>query len=238
MGFDIDFYRLNRETFKEKFLKLEKSDEFLSFNNFIEQENISEQRTYFKTDAAVIIQKIKEDSLLLKRYELDDILDYIYENAVGKGFSSYETDDERFINLLKQFGFELVHEISRGCASFFALNLGDSDVLQGYEFWDEGERDSVNLKKEEFLSKLDYILLLHAKLQLKDIESEAEKNEFLAIIDDLEKNELLNKAVQNDIESALKDEKLKDNSWLIFYHAKKLKSKFEKIDDDVAIFCY
>ncbi|MFD1605076.1 hypothetical protein ACFSJW_00625 [Flavobacterium artemisiae] len=238
MGFDIDFYRLNRETLKERFQKLEESDECLSFANYIEQVNIAEKRTYFKTDADLIIQKIKEDSLLLKSYELDDLLDYIYETAVGKGFSSYETDDERFVSLSKQFGFELIHEISRGCASVFALNMGDSDVLKGYEFWDKGNRHSVNLKKDEFLNKLDYIILLHAKLQLLDAESEADKNEFSAIIDTLENNELLKKVVENDLESALRDEKQKDNSWSIFYNVNELKSKFGKIDDDVAIFYY
>lgn len=232
MGHHVDFYLLKRDTLTAKFIELEKEkDEFAFFKNYLIEKNIIEGNTYSATDASIIIQKVKEDTLLLNRDELSDIKNYIHEVSVGYG---YNPEDERFVKKMLEFGFELIHDISHGCASLFLLSLGDSESVN-YSGWNYDERDSANLEREEFTRELEYIMLLHSKMQLKGCDNLVEKNGLIVTIENLEKNELLTNVVESHFDSAMKDENLVNNSESILFNAVELSRKIENTRDGIII---
>lgn len=235
MGCDVDFYLLKRDVLVAKFIELEKNDDdYIFFKNYLIEKNIIEGNTYSKTDANILIQKIKTDTLLLKRDELYYIRSYIFEVSVGIKKYGYIPEDKRFVKKMKQFGFELIHEISHGCASLFLLSLGDSESVD-YSSWNYDERDRMNLKKEEFLRELDYIILLHSKIQLRECDDLDKKNELIGTINNLEKNELLKNIVESHFDTAMEDEKLMNNSWTILFNARELTKKVETVEDGIII---
>jgi hypothetical protein len=233
MGCHVDFYLLKRDILKAKFIELEKEgDRYVFFRNYLIEKNINEGNTYSATDASIIIQKVKEDTLLLNRDELSDIKNYIYEVSVGY---SYDPEDERFVKKMREFGFELIHDISHGCASLFLISLGDSESLD-YSSWNYDERDRMNLERDEFSQELEYIMLLHSKIQLNECDNLNEKNKLIVTIENLEKNELLNNVVESHFDSVMKDERLMNNSESILFNAVELSRKIENIKDGIVIF--
>jgi hypothetical protein len=234
MGCDVGFYILKRDILTTKFIEVEKEEEFVFFNQVIAKRNIIEGNTYSKTNASVIIQKIKNDTLLLTHDELSHIEDYIYEISVGIEKYGYNPEDQRFVEKMKQFGFELIHFISHGCASLFLLSLGDSESVD-YSSWNYDLRDRMNLTKEEFLKELDYIVLLHSKIQLMECDNLDEKNELITIIKNLEKEELLKSVVESHFDTAIENERLVNESSSILFNALKLIKKVETVEDGVII---
>ncbi|KOP40062.1 hypothetical protein DBB36_09500 [Flavobacterium sp. WLB] len=233
MGCHVDFYLLKRDILKAKFIELEKEeDKYAFFRNYLIEKNIKEGDTYSATDASIIIQKVKEDTLLLNRDELNDIKNYIYEVSVGWG---YNPENERFVKKMHEFGFELIHDISHGCASLFLLSLGDSESVD-YSSWNYDERDRMNIERDEFTRELEYIMLLHSKIQLNECDNLDEKNELIVTIENLEKNELLNNVVESHFDSAMEDERLVSNSESILFNAVELSRKIENIRDGIVIF--
>ncbi|SEN55279.1 hypothetical protein SAMN05444671_1813 [Flavobacterium sp. CF108] len=233
MGCHVDFYLLKRDILKAKFIELEKEeDKYAFFRNYLIEKNTNEGNTYSATDASIIIQKVKEDTLLLNRDELSDIKNYIYEVSVGYG---YNPENERFVKKMHEFGFELIHDISHGCASLFLLSLGDSESVD-YSSWNYDERDRTNLERDEFTRELEYIMLLHSKIQLNECDNLDEKNELIVTIENLEKNELLNNVVESHFDSAMEDERLLNNSESILFNAVELIRKIENIRDGIVIF--
>ncbi|MBJ2123254.1 hypothetical protein JC605_03000 [Flavobacterium sp. IB48] len=223
---------MKRDILRAKFIELEKEeDKYAFFRNYLIEKNIKEGNTYSSTDASIIIQKVKEDTLLLNRHELSDIKNYIYEVSVGY---SYNPENEIFIRKMREFGFELIHDISHGCASLFLLSLGDSESVD-YSSWNYDERDRMNLKREEFIQELDYIILLHSKIQLNECDNLDEKNELIATIENLEKNELLYSVIESHFDSAMEDEKLVNNSESILFNAVELNRKIENTKDGIII---
>lgn len=136
---------------------------------------------------------------------------------------------------MHEFGFELIHDISHGCASLFLISLGDSESLD-YSSWNYDERDRMNLERDEFIRELEYIMLLHSKIQLIECDNLDEKNELIVTIENLEKNELLNNVVESHFDSAMKDERLMNNSESILFNAVELSKKIENIKDGIVIF--
>ncbi|WP_343696431.1 hypothetical protein [Flavobacterium sp.] len=235
MGCYVDFYLLKRDILTAKFIELEKEeDKYTFFRNYLIEKNIKEGNTYSATDASIIIQKVKEDTLLLNRDELSDVKNYIYEVSIGYR-QGYNPEDERFVKKMHEFGFELIHDISHGCASLFLISLGDSESLD-YSSWNYDERDRMNLERDEFIRELEYIMLLHSKIQLIECDNLDEKNELIVTIENLEKNELLNNVVESHFDSAMKDERLMNNSESILFNAVELSKKIENIKDGIVIF--
>ncbi len=234
MGCHVDFYILKREILAAKFIEVEKEEEFIFFSNYLVEQNIIEGYIYSKTDASVIIQKIKTDTLLLKRDELSHIKSYIYEISVGMKNHYYDPEDQRFVEKMKQFGFELIHEISHGCASLFLLSLGDSESID-YSSWDYDLRDRMNLTKEEFIKELDYIVLLHSKIELMKCDDLNEKKELITVIENLEKDELLKNVVESHFDSAIENERLVNESSSILSNALRLIRKVETVEDGIII---
>lgn len=234
MGLRLEFYILKRDILRTMFNKLEKEDNFISFQNYIIEKQIEQQRVNHKTYSNIIIEKIKTNTLLLRREEIGDIKDYIYNESVGRKNLDYNNEDIRFVERMKQFGFELIHEISHGCASTFFINFGDSDSFAS-PTWDDEERDSINLTNEEFKKKLDYMILINTRIQVNDCNDIDDKTELISTIKNLEKNDLLRNVVESHFESAIEDENLTNNSWSILSNAVKLYKKVENINDGIVI---
>ncbi|MHC0444122.1 hypothetical protein ACWA1F_01860 [Flavobacterium sp. 3-218] len=237
MGCHVDFYLLKRDVLTAKFIELEKEeDSYVFFKNHLVEQNTINGDTYSKTDADVIIQKIKTDTFLLTFHELDRIKSYIYEVSVGmEKMGYYAPEDPRFVDKMKEFGFELMHKISHGCASFFLLSLGDSESVD-YSSWNYDERDRMNLKRDEFIQELEYIILLHSRIQLNECDDLNEKKELILTIKSLGKNELLKNTVESHFESAMDNERLINESSSILFNAIELSKNAKSIDDDIVIF--
>lgn len=234
MGLRLEFYILKREALRTMFNKLEKEDNFISFHNYIIEKQIEQQRENHKTYSNIIIEKIKTNTLLLKRDEIDDIKDYIYNESVGMKNLDYNNEDIRFVEKMQEFGFELIHEISHGCASTFFLNFGDSDSF-AYPSWDDEERDNINLKIGEFKKRLDYMILMNTRIQLNDCTNIDDKTKLISTIKNLEENDVLRDVVESHFASAIKDENLVNNSWSILSNTVELYKKAENISDGIVI---